>query len=191
MFPSDISTVTQSVATHHTRGASGFVQRTIQPNKLQFKPVGSPRVALSHLYSFFNESSVAIEQASNVHLNNFITYLLDNAESLRAKQNECLFSRWKYKRQELNHFFNFITTVTYLVKYSRDYYESVLKTTDVPFISVSHDGWDSKDNDVLGVSIHFILPVYWMNVSMAVGLKRVYSKTADNIVSLIEQILSR
>ena len=79
---STISSVTQSVS----KKGTGLIQSTIQPNQLQFKPNGTPRVALSHLYSFFNEASIAIEQSSNVHLTNFISYILDNAESLRPKK---------------------------------------------------------------------------------------------------------
>lgn len=192
MFPSDLSTVTQSITQGASDKATGFIQSKIRPTQLQLKPVGSPRVALSHLYSFFNESSVAIDQSSNLHLNNFINYILENAESLRQKKQECFFSRWKYKRQELTQFFTFISTIRYLVSFTRDFYKtSLYLETSTPFISVSHDGWDSKDNDVLGVSIHFIVPKYWRNVSMAIGLRRIYSKNAENVVNCIKSILLR
>jgi hypothetical protein len=185
---SDVSSVTQSISEKGSR----IVQSTIRPNQLQFKPNGTSRVALSHLYSFFNEASVAIEQSSNVHLTNFISYLLDNAEVLRLKKNDCFFSRWKYKKQEYAQFFTFISTVKYLVNFTRDYYKTVLNVEGgIPFISVSHDGWDSKDNDVLGVCIHFVVPHHWKMVSMAIGLRRVYSKTAEHLVNAIKNILLR
>jgi hypothetical protein len=82
--------------------------------------------------------------------------------------------------------------VKYLVSFTRVYYKNVLNVDEgIPFISVSHDGWDSKDNDVLGVSIHFIVPEHWKMISMAIGLRRVYSKTAEHLVSAITNILLR
>lgn len=190
MFTSDISTVTQSVS--QSEKGSNLVQSTINPSQMQFKPIGTSQVALSHLYSFFNEASVAIDQSSNVHLNNFINYLLENADTLRPKKIDCFFSRWKYKKQELTHFFTFISTVKYLVTFTRDYYKRVLCLENgIPFITVSHDGWDSKDNDILGVSIHFVVPQHWKMVSMAIGLRRIYSKTVVNVVDAITNILLR
>ncbi len=192
MYPSDISTVTRSVSQSVAEKGSTLVQSTIKPNQLQFKPIGSSQVALSHLYSFFNEASVAIEQSSNVHLNTFIDYLLENAESLRQKKLECFFSRWKYKKQELSHFFTFISTLKYLVTFTRDYYKNMLCIDDgIPFITVSHDGWDSKDNDILGVSIHFVVPQHWKMVCLAIGLRRIYSKSSQAVVDAITNILLR
>ena len=140
---------------------------------------------------FFNEASVAIEQASNVHLTTFICYLIDNAEPLRTKKVECFFSRWKYKKQELSHFFTLISTVKYLVNFTREFSKNQLHSESTPFISVSHDGWDSKDNNILGVSIHFVVPKHWKMVSLAIGLKRIYSKTSEKIVESILNILLR
>ena len=99
MYTSDISTVTQSVS--QSEKGSNLVQSTINPSQLQFKPIGTPQVALSHLYSFFNEASVAIEQSSNLHLNSFINYVLENAMQIHCdlKKLDRFFSRWKYKKQ--------------------------------------------------------------------------------------------
>ena len=102
------------------------------------------------------------------------------------------FSRYKYKKQEYSQFFTFISTVKYLVSFTRDYYKTVLNVEEgIPFICVSHDGWDSKDNNVLGVCIHFIVPHHWKMVSLAIGLRRVYSKTAEHLVNAIKNILLR
>ena len=61
----------------------------------------------------------------------------------------------------------------------------------IPFITVSHDGWDSKDNDILGVSIHFVVPQHWKMVSLAIGLRRIYSKSSQAVVDAITNILLR
>jgi hypothetical protein len=64
-----------------------------------------------------------------------------------------------------------------------------LNTSCTPFLYVSHDGWDSKDNDLLGVSLHFIVPVYWVTVN-AIGLKRIYQETSENIPNVIRSVLA-
>ena len=71
---------------------------------------------------------------------------------------ECFLSIWKYKKQEVSQFFTFKLTLKYLVTFTRDYYKKVLCLKEgIPFITVSHDGWYSKDNGILGVSIHFVV----------------------------------
>ena len=57
---------------------------------------------------------------------------------------------------------------------------------------VAHDGWDSVDHDNLGVLLHFIDPVDWMMVKVAIGLKVLEKgKTAVEQASQINEILLR
>jgi hypothetical protein len=53
-----------------------------------------------------------------------------------------------------------------------------------------HDCWDSKDNDLLGVSLHFIVPVYWVTVNIAIGLRIIYQKTSENMSNEIRSVLA-
>jgi hypothetical protein len=183
---SDISTVTDSLATNPFNLVQNqILQYNQNPNDVV---VGSASVGLDHLYSFFNQANIAIEQANNESLKKFIEYVIDHGATM--KKQDCRFSRFKYKKYELNQFHLFISTVQYLVKYSCDYYEKQLNTNSVPFLYISHDGWDIKDNDLLGVSLHFIVPVYWVSVIIAIGLKRIYKKTSDNMSTVIKSILA-
>ena len=68
---------------------------------------------------------------------------------------------------------------------------SVTNSTKItPFICVSHDGWDSKYHEMLGVSITFADPYDSMFVS-AVGLQRMDSKKSVYVAAHIDQMLRR
>jgi hypothetical protein len=136
------------------------------------------------------KQNVAIRQSTNENLNLFIDYLIDHGASLKSKRTNCYFSRFKYKKHEVEDFTSFIQVLKYLVNSTRDYYKRLLSTT-TPFIIVAHDGWDSKDHDVLGVSVHFICPIIWLPINLAVGLQRIYSKTSASIYKAVMDILER
>jgi hypothetical protein len=150
----------------------------------------SPTIALHLMYSFFNEANIAIKQANSQHLKEYTNYILDNAKDLSKKRGELYFSPYKYKLMESSCFSWLLTDLKYLVNYSRSYYRDNCRMQQ-PFINVSHDGWDSKDYDILGVSIHFVVPVYWRVLNIAVGLKRIQSKKSANIVEATRLILKR
>jgi hypothetical protein len=144
------------------------------------------------LYKFFNSANIAIRQANNEFLHDYTRYLIGNANILQSQQSNLLFSRYKYIKQELLLFNTFTTMVTNLVDRSRQFYKQQTNNQNgIPFLCVAHDGWDSKDHDVLGVSIHFIIPGEWVYLSMAVGLQRVESKRSADTVEHINKILRR
>jgi hypothetical protein len=149
--------------------------------------------AMKHLYDFFNTSNIAIHQTNNPHFVKFIDFMIDNGNKYKNEKDrsKLLFSRYKYKQQEFVTFSNFIRLIENIVKFSKDYYSKMLNTPSTPFINVSHDGWDSKDNDVLGVSIHFIIPTYWKVVNVAIGLERINSKKSVDVSRAIINILDR
>ena len=92
--------------------------------------------------------------------------------------------------QRDDRYLTFVSSLKELVNYSRAYYLQKLNK-HVPFLCVSHDGWDSLDHDVLGVSLHFIVPVYWKVINVAVGLKRIRSKKSVDTSNVILLILKR
>jgi hypothetical protein len=156
----------------------------------QQNTVATPQIALSLLYNFFNEANVAIVQTNNVHLTAFINYLLDNATQLLKKRQECSFSRYKYMMQRDERYLKFVCSLKELVSFSREHYNTKL-LKNVPFLCVSHDGWDSLEHDVLGVSLHFIVPVHSKVINVAVGLKRIRSKKSIDTCDAILIILKR
>ena len=181
---SDVSTITNTntiVTSKVTMQSSFFYQPAAN---------ATPQIALSYLYNFFNEANVAICQTNNEHLSMFINYLLDNASQLQKKRQDCLFSRHKYMVQREDRYLKFVCSIKEIVSFSRDYYKSMFSKNE-PFLCVSHDGWDSLEHDVLGVSLHFIVPVYWKVINVAVGLKRIRSKKSIDTCNAILLILKR
>jgi hypothetical protein len=187
---SDVSTITHANSEVTLKTNKATKQNSILNYQSNAGEIATPQIALSHLYNFFNEANIAIVQANNEHLSNFIRYLLDNAQNLKARRTECLFSRYKYMNQRDDRFLKFVSSLKELVHYSRNYYFEKFKKT-IPFICVSHDGWDSKDHDVLGVCVHFVVPGYWKVVNLAAGLKRIRSKKSVATAKAIHIILKR
>jgi hypothetical protein len=77
-----------------------------------------------------------------------------------------------------------------IVTFSREHYNTTF-SKNVPFLCISHDGWDSLEHDVLGVSLNFIVPVHWKVINVAVGLKRIRSKKSIDTCNAILLILRR
>ena len=185
----DISTVTNSVS--QKTGRSSMKQKKITMYSDDTLTKVSPGVGLSLLYQFFNDANIAIHQASNKNLRAFTDFLIDNGNQLKTKKSECYFSRYKYKKMESQSFSYFVVAIRNIMSFCRGFYKEKFKVNDTPFLMVSHDGWDSKDNDMLGVSIHICIPTYWKVLNIAVGLKRVTSKKSKDTVEAIKVILNR
>ena len=61
----------------------------------------------------------------------------------------------------------------------------------LPFICISHDKYDAKRKEYIGVSIHFVLPITWRLYSFAIGLSRAVGNSAADMIKVIEPILHR
>ena len=187
LHANDISTITNS--TNLKSAPSSLRQNKMTKYTTDDKV--DPTVGLTLLYKFFNDANIAIHQASNKNLKAFTDFLIDNSNQLKTKKSECYFSRYKCKKMENNSFTYFVVAVRNIMSFCRGYYKEKFKVNDTPFLMVSHDGWDSKDNDMLGVSIHVCVPTYWKVLNIAVGLKRVTSKKSKDTVDAIKVILNR
>jgi hypothetical protein len=144
-----------------------------------------------NMYKFFASANIATRQGSNEYLFKAMESCIKNASVLRSNPKQVRFSRYKYITQQEKHFLIFAKTVQEAVKNTMEYYSSKTGNNEVPFICVSHDGWDSKRNDLLGVSIHFIIPFLCLNISLPIGLKYLRSKKAVDVVNQINEILRR
>ena len=187
---SDIFTITNADLEAKTKVQKKTQQSSMLSYQQNPEDIATPQIALSYLYCFFNETNVAIMQANNEHLSKFIQYIIESSHQLRARQSECLFSRYKYMNQRDDRFLKFVSSLKELVNYSRDDDLDKFSKT-VPFICISHDGWDSKDHDILGVCVRFIVPAYWKVINIAAGLKRIRSKKSVATAKSIHLILER
>ena len=108
-----------------------------------------------------------------------------------CERNNVGLSRNKYNSMQLNNFLNFVSLVMEVVDHTWQLYMLVTNSKNkTPFICVSHDGWESKDHDILGVSITFADPYSSMFVA-AVGLQRMDSKKSVDVAAHIDQMLQR
>lgn len=157
----------------------------------------SDNIALIHeeinenLYKFFNSSNIATQQASNEYLYKAMRACVCKAAVLPVNKKSIRFSRYKYINQRDKEFATFSKTVEAAVVYTSNFYALKIGSEKLPFICVSHDGWDSKRHDILGVSIHFVVPFLWMNLSIPIGLKYIRSKKSEDTVLQINKILRR
>lgn len=190
VIPELISDSSTIATTSVTKASSGLRQNLLTRYG-DIKNEFDQNIALGYLYTFFTEANIAIVQSNNPNLQKFIDYVIDNGHNYKTKKHLLHFSEYKYKKQEILYFSGFVRNINNIIKYCKEYYNSFSGNNNIPFLNVSHDGWDSKDNDVLGVSIHFIVPSYWKVVNVAIGLKRCRSKKSKDLSEAIEIILSR
>jgi hypothetical protein len=142
------------------------------------------------LYTFFNTANISINQTKNQHLHELLRLLVDYAHLLKFRRNQICFSPWRYKAQECKTFIQFTSFLTKAVTSAREYYKDTTGK-HIPFITVSHDAWDSKRRDMLGCSVHFVHPQYWKMISIPIGLKYLESKKAVEVVEQLNKILIR
>jgi hypothetical protein len=158
----------------------------------QYVPSGMSKTEITSdlLYKFFNSANIAIRQASNTYLHDLLKHLVENASHYQKNMKQLSFSKSKYKYQQNKSFYRFVHFVKSAVSATRAYYTERVGVS-VPFITVAHDGWDSKKNDVLGVSIHFVVPHNMIRLEMPVGLQKLGAKTSVEVANQIMKILSR
>jgi hypothetical protein len=142
------------------------------------------------LYRFFNTANVAMNQTSNVYLNELIQLLIAKGAVCKKANKIISFSTHRYKEQEIKVFATFVSFVTKAISTAREYY--VGRTgKQIPFLNVGHDGWDSKRKDILGVTLHLVHPERWVTIALPIGLKHAESKKSEEMYVQINKILSR
>jgi hAT family C-terminal dimerisation region len=81
-----------------------------------------------------------------------------------------------------------LAAISMYVEATRISYKNILKKR-IPFIVVSHDIWDSKAKEVLGVSIFFYSPAWQRNFCIPIGLEVVEDKTSDGTAAKTIELL--
>lgn len=143
------------------------------------------------LYRFFNTANISMNQSNNVYLHELLQLLISKGHVFKpGTSNKIAFSTYRYKVQEIKSFTTFTNFVTNSIAQSRKYYiEQTGKK--IPFLSIGHDGWDSKRRDILGVTVHFVHPIHWVTITLPVGLKYLTSKKSVDMAEQINKVLSR
>jgi hypothetical protein len=141
--------------------------------------------------AFMQSMNIAARHGRNQDLQRFLEHVVDHSHYYIRNKGSLLMGRTKLLQQRYASFDKFIKYVERLVVNSRLWFQKQTKTEKVPFITVAHDGWDSKDKDMLGVSIHLINVVLAKKVTIAVGLQQLCSKKSVDVAEHILTILQR
>lgn len=142
------------------------------------------------LYRFFNTANVAMNQTSNVHLQELMQLLVAKGGTCHKAKKQIKFTMHRYKEQEFKAFAAFVTFVSKAISTAREYYVGSAGK-HIPFLNIGHDGWDSKRKDILGVTVHMVHPVNWVTIALPIGLKHTECKRSEETVAQINMILIR
>jgi len=142
------------------------------------------------LYKFIYTSGLSIRQGMNVHLRDLLSYVVDNSVQLKKNEENLCMSYHKYQVEQHRSFSKTMHVLKSVICMSRQWY---LETTgsNLPFLYVSHDIWETKKISVLGVSIHFIVPYIWKMEQFPIGLSHTTSHKANDILQQTNHLLAR
>ena len=143
------------------------------------------------MYEFISASGTAIRQGESEELNDLLCFCVANAKHLEGKADVLKINRRRYLKEQIKSFHKTILIIKGLVSSVCGWFKTRTGSHDVPFVYVQHDIWDSKQYEVLGVSITIPDPETCTIHQFAVGCRRVGSHKAEFVVPEINQILSR
>jgi len=161
---------------------------TVEPSR-PTKEIGARASAL--MYQFLNSSGTAIRHGSSKQFHDLLRFCVDNAQILAKNSNFLKLSRQKFHMEQLKSFSRTIHVVRLVIQSTRKWYADRTRSDDVAFLNVAHDIWDGKDYELLGVSVHFVVPYLWSMVSIPLGLRRSYSKKSIPVLDEINKTLAR
>ena len=142
------------------------------------------------LFRYMNQCNIAARNGANEMLAKYTDHILMYSDFYKKKKDKVILSKPRYRIQRERSFVSFINVVRNLVKSTREYYLNKLGQR-TPFINLAHDGWDSKDLDMLGVSIQFTHPVTFDHIRVAVGLRKTVDKTSISTACQVKEMIQR
>ena len=142
------------------------------------------------MYFFFTKANIPHHHCRSPELESFLRHIVQNIH-VYGKQQKLSVSRYKMQLQRLKLFTSFVELVRRKVCQAREFYKVQGGNQSRPFLYVSHDGWDSEDFDILGVSVHFVDPTEGKMFRAAIGLQRMIGKTSQEQAAQIKVILAR
>ena len=140
---------------------------------------------------FMRSCNIAARHGNSQDLKNYLDHVLDNSLFYNKNRSSMLMGRLKVSNQRYRSFNQLVNVVKGMVDRSREWLKVQTKSNNTPFITVGHDGWDSKDRDMLGICIHFVDIDKGKMRTIAVGLQEAHSKksapTAEHTLSMLER----
>jgi hypothetical protein len=140
---------------------------------------------------YMRATNMAARHGNSPELRNYLDHVLDNAHFFSKNRSALLMGRTKVSNQRYRSFNQLVNMVKAMVDRSRLWLQKQTSREHVPFITVGHDGWDSKDKDMLGVCCHFVDMERGKLRTIALGLQQAYSKksvyTAQHTLKILER----
>jgi hypothetical protein len=140
---------------------------------------------------FMRSCNIAARHGNSQDLKNYLDHVLDNSLFYNKNRSSMVMGRLKVSNQRYRSFNQLVNMVKGMVDRSREWLKVQTKSNKTPFITVGHDGWDSKDRDMLGICIHFVDMDKGKRRTIAVGLQQAHSKksvpTAEQALSMLER----
>ena len=140
---------------------------------------------------YMRATNMAARHGNSPELRNYLDHVLDNVHYFSKNRSSLLMGRTKVSNQRYRSFNQLVSMVKTMVDRSRLWLQQQTHREYVPFITVGHDGWDSKDKDMLGVCCHFVDMDRGKLRTIALGLQQAYSKKSVNTAQHTLKILER
>jgi len=135
--------------------------------------------------------NVPLRHSSSPDLFRYMEHVVDNAQVYSKDKKAILMGRTKLGNQRYRSFNNLVDIIKNMIGSTRNWIQERTGKFGTPFISVGHDGWDSKSFDMLGVCIHFTDVVNGKKCTFAVGLQPLVSKKSVDIAKHVHSMLKR
>jgi hypothetical protein len=136
--------------------------------------------------------NIAAHHGNSPEFQRFVDHIVDHSHYFSQNRGSMLMGRRKLSNQRYHSFNKLLYVVRRIVGNTRVWMcEQTKAGSSIPFITVGHDGWDSKDKDMLGVSIHLVDIEKAKKVTIAVGLQQLHSKKAVDVAEHVLKILQR
>ena len=141
-------------------------------------------------YRYLTQTGSPINAGSSEEFKKLLDFILGNVVGLRKYKDDCRLTRDSYYSQQLKSSATTIHVIRSVVSFTRAW---LMKRTKkhVPFLYVSHDVWESIQTEILGVSIHLVVPEIWRAISIPIGLKECHSKKAVAVAEDTNIVLER
>jgi hypothetical protein len=181
----DAVSVASTAAGGHQAGSVGPFSRTKVPkmivergNDLQLQ--------------FMRGCNIAACHGNNPLLRNYLDHVLEHSHFYSRNKSMLLMGRQKVSKQRYRSFNQMVDLISLMVERSRNWLiEQTGSSKAIPFLTVGHDGWDSKDKDMLGVCIHFVDMEKGKRRTIAIGLQQSFSKKSEPTAQHVLKILMR
>ena len=136
--------------------------------------------------------NIAASHSNSNEMLSFFEHVMENSNFYWTNKQHLMMGFHKYRNQQFCLFANMVDLIKKMVRRTCTWImEETGSNVNVSFILVAHNGWDSKDHDMIGVSIHFIDVKTKQKHTIAAGLQRLYSKKSIDAANHVLNILLR